>query len=553
MRVRGYLSSVENEIHFGLNNLKIIDSIKVTWNDGTENIKYNVNSNQSLIFNQKNAQNSNNDDYDSHKLFSKVNQLNYNHVENKFDDFKKEILLPYKQSTFGPYISKGFINNDSLMDLYIGGSKGESAKVYLNSSEGFKYKFDQVLHNDSQYEDMESLFVDIDSDGDNDLYVVSGGSEFNERSPLLRDRIYINDGNGNFSKSDQNELNSYTISGKSISKIDFDKDGDYDILVGNRIRPQKYPLHEPSILYENVDGELKNITYKTAPELEDFGIINKIITTDFDNDGWDDFIVVGEWTHIGIFKNYKGTFKDISNESELNNLFGLWFNIQETDLNNDGLKDYIIGNIGNNIKFKTTQEKPLRIYADDFDDNGTHDLVLSYEYDNKYVPLRGKECSTQQMPFISEKIPTFMEFANSSLQDIYGEKINTAYMREINDLNSYVLINNGNSKFEKIKLPDLAQTIPIISSEVIDVNNDGYEDVIIAGNIYNTEVETPRLDNQFAIILISNKNKNYKALGPNDTGLYTTGNTKSIQYIENSNLLILANNNGLADEFNLEK
>jgi hypothetical protein len=437
------------------------------------------------------------------------------------------------------------------MDIYIGGSKGTSGRIYLNTGENLIYKPSKVFLNDSNYEDMESLFIDIDSDGDEDLFVVSGGSEFNERSTDLIDRLYINDGNGNFSKSKQDDLNNYTISGKSISKIDFDKDGDYDIIVGNRIKPQKYPLHEPSIIYENDNGILNNVSNKIAPELEDFGIVNKIITTDFDNDGWEDFIVVGEWTHIGIFKNNEGVFTDISQRSDLNNLMGLWFNIQETDINNDGFKDYVVGNIGNNIKFKTSSEKPLRIYADDFDNNGTHDLVLSYEYENKYVPLRGKECSTQQMPFIAEKIPTFTEFANSSLQDIYGDKINTSYMREVTDLKSYILINNGDSTFKKKKLPDLAQTIPILSSDVFDYNNDGYEDIIVSGNIYNTEVETPRLDNPFALVLLSNNIDGYYCLGPNSTGLYTKGNTKSVKILNAPKVLIVGNNNESMESFTI--
>ena len=550
-RVRGYLSSVDQDIHFGLDKRKSIDSIKVLWNSGKSEVKYLSNINQTIVFNENQANNNKPVTNKKNKVFEKTNAIDYNHIENYFNDFEKEILLPYKQSTLGPFISKGYINNDNLMDVFIGGSKGNSGKIYINSGKELIHKPNKVFLDDSNYEDMESLFIDIDSDGDEDLFVVSGGSEFNERSSNLVDRLYINDGNGNFSKSKQDDLNNYTISGKSISKIDYDKDGDYDIIVGNRIKPQKYPLHEPSIIYENDNGVLKNITYKIAPELEDFGIVNKIITTDFDNDGWEDFIIVGEWTHIGIFKNNKGIFEDISYKSNLDNVFGWWFNIQETDVNNDGLKDYIVGNVGSNIKFKTNSEKPLRIYAGDFDDNGTHDLVLSYEYENKYVPLRGKECSTQQMPFIAEKIPTFTEFANASLQDIYGEKINTSYMREVTDLKSYILINNGDSSFKKIKLPDLAQTIPILSSDVFDYNNDGYEDIIISGNIYNTEVETPRLDNPFALVLLSNKKDGYYCLSPSTTGLYTKGNAKSVKILDNPKVLLIGNNNESIESFKI--
>jgi hypothetical protein len=550
-RVRGYLSSVDEDIHFGLGKKNSVDSVEVIWSSGKSEVKYLKNINQTIVFNENDAKDTRKLYNEKAKIFEQTNAIDYNHKENYFNDFEKEILLPYKQSTLGPFITKGDINGDSLMDIYIGGSKGTSGRIYLNTGENFIYKASKVFLNDSNYEDMESLFIDIDSDGDEDLFVVSGGSEFNERSTDLIDRLYINDGNGNFSKSKQDDLNNYTISGKSISKIDFDKDGDYDIIVGNRIKPQKYPLHEPSIIYENNNGILNNVSNKIAPELEDFGIVNKIITTDFDNDGWEDFIVVGEWTHIGIFKNNEGVFTDISQRSDLNNLMGLWFNIQETDINNDGFKDYVVGNIGNNIKFKTSSEKPLRIYADDFDNNGTHDLVLSYEYENKYVPLRGKECSTQQMPFIAEKIPTFTEFANSSLQDIYGDKINTSYMREVTDLKSYILINNGDSTFKKIKLPDLAQTIPILSSDVFDYNNDGYEDIIVSGNIYNTEVETPRLDNPFALVLLSNNIDGYYCLGPNSTGLYTKGNTKSVKILNAPKVLIVGNNNESMESFTI--
>ena len=320
--------------------------------------------------------------------------------------------------------------------------------------------------------------------------------------------------------------------------------------MGNRIIPQKYPLYEPSIIYENVNGIFKNVTYKTASEFEDFGIVNKVITTDINNDGWEDFICVGEWTNIGVFINNKGKFKNISTENGLDKIYGWWYNIQETDVNNDGYKDYIVGNIGTNSKYKTNQSKPLKVFADDFDENGTHDLVLSYEYKNEYVPLRGKECSTQQMPFIGEKIPTFDEFATSSIEDIYGEVVTTAYQKKVTEFSSVILVNNGDMTFKVNKLPELAQTIPILSSETYDINKDGYEDLIVAGNIYNTEVETPRLDNQFAVVLLSNKIDNYKAIGPENTGLYTNGNTKSIKIVgDNNPLLIIANNNGNSETF----
>ena len=554
-RVRGYLSSVDSEIHFGLGKVTKIDSLLVNWSSGKTQSIYDLDVNQTITVKEAKSKLEYLNRKPANYLFEKVeNGINFTHTENNYDDFKTEVLLPYKQSTLGPFFTTGDVNNDGMDDIFIGSAKNQKSELFINKSGKFIKKNIKVFEEDSKYEDMESILIDIDNDGDLDLYVVSGGNEFNNRSTELTDRIYINDGNGNYSKDEQNDINNYTISGKTVSSIDYDNDGDNDIIIGNRIQTKKYPIHEPSIIYENILGKFYNNTYNIAPEYENFGIVNKVITTDFNNDGWEDFIAVGEWTNIGLFLNEEGKFRNISKENKIEDIYGLWFNIQETDVNNDGLKDYLIGNIGNNSKYKTDFEKPLKIFGDDFDGNGTHDLVLSYKYEGDYVPLRGKECSTQQMPFISEKIPTFEEFANASIQDIYGEEIIDSYERKVTSFESILLINNGGNKFTLKKLPPLAQSIPIITSDVIDINDDGYEDVIIAGNIYNTEVETPRLDNQFALILLSNKINNYTTLGPKETGLYTNGNIKSIKVINNEKpQLLIGNNNSALEIFELKK
>ncbi len=535
-RVRGYLSAVDNTIHFGLGATLLIDTVRVHWPSGKTQELYNIKANSSLTFDENDATpDHSNNEINEKPWFIKSDQvLNFTHKENDFDDFSKEVLLPYKQSTLGPYITEGDANGDGKTDIFIGGALGQAGQIFLQTDNGFSKLNSPALESDSQYEDMEALFVDIDNDNDNDLYVVSGGSEFTERSQYLKDRIYINDGKGNFSRLNATEIDDYTISGKTVTKIDFDNDGDYDLIVGNRIKPQKYPIHEPSLIYENDNGSLRNVTPNVAPDFEDFGIVNKVITTDFNNDGWEDFIAVGEWTHIGLFLNENGTFTDISNKSNLDEETGWWYSVTETDINMDGNKDYLIGNIGQNIKFKVSPEKPLRIYADDFDSNGTHDVVLSNKYNGIFVPVRGKECSTQQMPFIAEKIPSFNQFANSNLEDIYGDKIHTAYQREAIQFKSIVLLNEGNGKFKKIELSNLAQTMPILDGDTYDFNKDGYEDIIVVGNIFNTEVETPRLDNAYALILLSNQEEDYSVIGPNKSGLYLKGNAKSVKVIEDT-------------------
>ena len=369
-RVRGYLSSVSDELHFGLGKVSKIDSLVVEWSSGKKEVLYEIDVNQTITVNEKNSEFIENEKDESKQIFSRINDfIEYAHNENEFDDFSTEILLPYKQSTLGPFISIGDVNNDGKDDVFIGGAHKQNSKIYISNKNGLIERNIKSFQDDSRNEDMESVFIDIDNDNDLDLYVVSGGNEFVNRSVELSDRIYLNDGNGNFKRDIQEDIENYTISGKTVISIDYDNDGDNDIIVGNRIQTRKYPIHEPSIIYENISGKFYNNTYNVAPEFENFGIVNKIISTDFNNDGWDDFIAVGEWTNIGLFLNENGKFRNINNESNLENLFGLWFNILETDVNNDGLKDYLIGNIGENSKYKTSMEKPLKIFGSDFDGN----------------------------------------------------------------------------------------------------------------------------------------------------------------------------------------
>jgi len=547
-RVKGYLSSTENSAHFGLGTVKNIDTVRVEWLNGKYEEKYNVKVNSTITFNIKEANSIIKKD-NFIRYFKNVtsNELNiiYNHKENYFNDFTKEVLLPYKQSTLGPNLAIADVNGDSRDDIFIGGASGQSGKIFIQTNVGFKEIINKTFDIDKLSEDLEAIFFDIDNDGDNDLYVVSGGNEFAPFSKNYIDRLYINDGKGVFKKSNTNDFEDEKFSGKTVTTIDYDKDGDLDLIVGNRMIPQNYPKPSVSIIYKNEKGKFTPVTEEIAPDFMSFGIVNKVIKTDFNNDGWEDFIAVGDWTHIGLFKNNKGVFEDVSEKSGLNNEKGWWFSISETDVNNDGFKDYIVGNIGLNIKFKASKEKPLKIFANDFDTNGTLDVVLSSKYRGEYVPVRGKECSTQQMPFISKKYKTYEEFANASLIDIYGDKLDSSYQNEANEFHSILLLNNQDGTFTKKILPILAQSIPILDAIFYDINKDGFEDAIIGGNIYNTEVETPRLDNISGLVLLSNKKDNYDILDRHKSGLYISGNVKSLKLIshKNKNYIIAAKNN----------
>ena len=550
-RVRGYFSSVERNAYFGVGNTTKIDTVRVVWLNGTFEEKYDVPVNSVLSFNINDAK-----QVAPKKsiipFFKEVDakelKIAYQHIENEYNDFEKEILLPYKQSTLGPEIVVADVNGDGTDDLFIGGAANQPATLYIQTKKNFKEAVIPAFIADKHFEDLDAVFFDADNDGDNDLYVVSGGNEFTPFSANYLDRLYINDGKGNFKRSKTNDFTNEKFSGKTVTTIDYDKDGDLDLIVGNRMIPKNYPKPSISFIYRNDNGKFTQVTEDVAPDFMTFGIVNKVIKTDFDNDGWDDFIAVGDWTHIGMFKNKHGVFEDISSKSGLDKEKGWWFSIAETDINNDGFKDYVIGNIGTNIKFKASKEKPFKVFANDFDSNGTLDIVLSSQYQGEYVPVRGKECSTQQMPFISEKFKSYKEYANASLIDIYGEKLETAYKNEATNFHSILLINNQDGTFTTKELPAETQTLPILDMISYDINKDGFEDLIVGGNIYNTEVETPRLDNVSGVILLSNKKDNYTLLNRRKTGLYVKGNVKSMRLIhhasKNKDYLLLAKNNG---------
>ena len=558
-RVRGYRSAHENTAHFGMGSYDVVDTITVEWPSGKVQKKYNVAVNSTVEFLESNSQeHTQQSELVDASYFEALNAnalgLDFTHQENKYDDFEKEILLPYKQSTLGPFLSKGDVNADGLEDIFVGGASGQSSALYIQTSNGdFRKKEIPVFIEDRNHEDMASIFFDFDNDNDLDLFVVSGGNEFAQFSSFYSDRLYLNNGSGNFLKAEIPALNSNPKSGKAVEVLDYDKDGDLDILVGNRIVPQNYPVHAPSTLWKNENGNLIDVTKQTIPEFEKFGIVNDIITTDFDNDGWMDFIAVGEWSPIGFFKNNKGVLFEMDATNEILKERGWWYSIAESDINNDGLSDYIIGNVGLNIKFKANKKKPFKVYSSDFDNNGTPDIVLSKKYNGEYVPVRGRECSSQQMPFIQEKFETYSEFANANLLDIYGENLDYAYQGEATEFRSIMLINKGEGKFIKKALPVEAQLFPVLNVEFIDINKDGYKDAILCGNIYNTEVETPRLDGITGQVLISNGKDDFTSLNRDVSGLVLNGNFKDFTLVKRkeSTVLLAIENNGPIKVFQL--
>ena len=547
---RGYQSSVEPLIHFGLNDNSKIDSLKVTWPDSKQQMLYNVSVNQIHVVEYKNAALNNGFSKEkNHFLKDIANEvgLNFQHKENSFDDFEREVLLPHRMSRLGPGMAVGDINNDNLEDVFIGGASGQSGEIYIQTKENKFVKSKQpVLLKDRKYEDMGALLFDADGDGDKDLYVVSGGNEFENNSHFYIDRLYINS-NGIFNQSIK--VSESNQSGSCVKANDFDGDGDFDLLIAGRQIAGKYPLPASSKILLNDNGVFKDATGELAPELINSGMITDVSWNDYDQDGDTDIIMVGEWTEPMFFENTDGKFKRDRNIKGVELLTGWWNAIEDADFDNDGDIDFVIGNNGLNYKYKANAKEPFEIYSNDFDNNGSLDIVLGYYENGNLFPLRGRECSIEQVPDIKNKFTSYHEFANAKLPEVYGqENINDALNYKATHFASVYLENKGNKNFQIKLLPAQTQFSSVNSFLVYDFNKDGNLDILLGGNNYQSEVETTRNDASFGSILLGNGKSDFSVLENEKSGLYLKGDLRDIKLISLGN-----NQKGIISIYNNEK
>jgi len=547
---RGYFSSVEPGLFFGLGKDTAVEKVEVIWPDGKRNFFKNIEANKTITAKYSKAEKRLKEPDNIKPILTNMNPkdmgLSYKHKENEFDDFAEEILLPHKLSNNGPFSAVADVNGDGLEDLFIGGAASQSGVLYLQKIGGkFEKSQSQPWSNDKDSEDLGALFLDIDGDNDQDLYITSGGSEFKSDNRLLKDRLYVNDGVGNYSKKPKAIPNIYE-STQCIKSSDIDGDGDLDLFVGTRLIAGKYPFPASSYLLMNENGIFTKASKETALAFQNIGMVTDAVFSDIDRDGDEDLLIVGEWMEIKVLENNKGLFKDSSKKFGItDNSRGIWWSITANDIDNDGDEDYIIGNLGRNNKFKASKEHPFKVYANDFDNNGTNDVVFAKFYKDGYVPMRGKECTTQQMPFISEKFKDYHSFASSKLLDILPEdKVTDAVIYEINNFESIILINED-GKLRRQSLPIEAQISPIKSSLVADFNNDGFKDIIIVGNHYGVEVETVRYDAGNGLLLLGDGDNNFKSSKPSSSGVHVPFDSRSIESIKikNKEVLLITNNN----------
>lgn len=534
---RGFQSSVSTRLHFGLDSHKKIDTLKVVWTDGKIQTINNVKANQHLVLKYDDASFSSKKSKVESTLFKTVQGdifPKHKHIENTHDDFLTQILLPHKMSAFGPALATGDLNNDGLDDFFVGGAYGYTGSIYFQTKEGFKEASVEFLKEDKLSEDVGALIFDADNDGDNDLYVVSGGYEFSSHSTLCQDRLYLNNGSGGFIKTALPEMKT---SGSRVYNADFDKDGKQDLLVLGRQIPGQYPSPATSYLLMNKSTETEVVfvdeTKNKAKDLLNLGMATSAVITDFDNDSWLDIIIVGEWMPIKVFKNMKTEFKEVSSEMGLNkDTTGWWWSIKEGDFDNDGDVDFIVGNNGLNYKYKATENETFDIYVNDFDNNSKEDIVLSYYSEGEQVPVRGRSCSSQQIPGIKQKFKDYNSFSKANLVDVYTkEALDSSLHYQVKSFAS-VYLENKDGQFIIHQLPIEAQFSSINQVLVDDYDNDGNLDALIAGNLYVSEVETPRNDASFGYFLKGNGKGNFKAIKPSESGVFIKGDTKDLAEIK---------------------
>ncbi|MEM9929812.1 MAG: VCBS repeat-containing protein, partial [Bacteroidota bacterium] len=418
--VRGYLSSVEPVAHFGLGDLGPVATVEVTWPDGKVSTISNPAPNQLLKVTYTEAKALARQAPIAAPLLRETTGNRFTnaiiHQENEFDDYASQVLLPHGHSKEGPALAVGDVNGDGLEDFYLGGAKRMAGTLYLQNANGkFSATSSSFAEEDKGSEDTAARFFDADGDGDQDLYVVSGGSEFPEASKKFQDRLYLNDGQGNFAKAALPEIRS---SGSCVVPHDMDGDGDLDLFVGGRVVPTRYPTAPQSYLLRNDGGTFTDITNLAAPALSQVGMVTAAQWTDLDADGTAELIIVGEWMPITIFQQQGKTYENVTADYQLEATQGWWNTVTAHDLDQDGDQDFILGNLGKNYKFQASAEKPFYVFASDFDQNGSNDIFLAKENGKDLVPIRGRECSSQQIPEIASKFPTYNAFAAAELEEI---------------------------------------------------------------------------------------------------------------------------------------
>ncbi len=546
---RGFESSVDPRPNLGLGKIDTVDLVRVRWPDGRETLLKNLATNQLITLDQREATSLSSPPSATDLIFVNISSpINFKHKENEFVDFDRDKLLYHMLSTEGPRVSKGDVNGDGLEDIYIGGARDSAGSLFLQTSEGsFKATNQTLFELDKVSEDQGSLFFDADNDNDLDLYVCSGGSEFSNISNALLDRLYLNDGNGMFTKSTQLLPTPALESTSTVKAADYDNDGDLDLFVGVRGQAFSYGLPMNGyILNNNGEGIFSDVTATVAPELIKVGLITDATWADIDGDSDPDLIVVGEYMPIKVFINEAGHLIDKTESAGLSLTNGWWNRILASDLDKDGDIDFVVANHGLNSRFKASSQKPISMYVNDFDRNGAIEQIICTFNGDKSYPIVLRHDLMTQIPALKKKYLKYEDYKDQTIQDIFTkEELEGAVKLEAYELGTGVLMNEGNGTLIFKRLPIEAQFSAVYAIEVSDFDSDGNVDILLGGNLYRVKPEAGRYDGSYGVFLKGDGKGGFKSVTPLKSGLSIHGEVRDFTMIKSAgaNFLMVARNN----------
>ncbi len=549
--LHGFLSSSEIPVHIGLKNASV-DSILLIWPDNSYQ-KINWQSDTGKIVPIKYTLGLPKFNYDELKKYN-VNPskpvedvtrnvgLNYKHEENDFPEFDREPLIPHMNSTEGPALAVSDINHDGLDDVFIGASKLGKPAVFIQTLSGKFVKVNEpALDRDSVYEDVDACWADVNNDNKPDLIIASGGNEYYGTDSNLLPRVYLNDGKGNLKRKYDAFSNIFTTQA-CVVPYDFNHDGYVDLFIGSRVVPFHYgDTPQSYLLMNDGTGKFKDVTNQYAKDLANVGMVTNAVWYDIDKDGDKDLIISLDWGGIVAFMNDNGHFT----KKVLTDKHGWWNFVYPCDIDNDGDIDLVAGNLGLNSRLKASDAQPVRLYMNDFDDNGNKEQILTYYLANKEIPFANKDELQKQMPSLKKKYLYASDFAKASLSDIFTEeKLKSSTTLTANWFYNTIFINDGKMNFKAVPMPMQAQITPYRTATVVDANGDNLPDILLGGNYYDNNIQMGRYDADYGTILINKGNDNFVATTLN--GLTVKGQVRSIKPIKltnNKQAFILARNN----------